>query len=422
MARIEEALQFIQQGDAEKGLFLLEEINKNGTHEEQYEIARTYYELGLADRAKAIVESLLLLYPDEGELYMFSAELLIDLEQEDEALDMLNEVKESDPVYVQALLLMADLYQMQGLDEVAEQKLLAARRIMPDEPIIDFGLGEFYLAQGDYQKSIPAYRRVLESQDKIGDVNVHLRLAEALSTGGDFDEALAHYEKGLGDKLEINALFGYAFTAFQAERYRTAIQKFEELKDIDPAYTPLYLFLAKAYEEEGANDEAYETIKAGLEQDEFNKEMYYYAAQAAVRMKNQQEAETFLKQAIALDPGYTDALIMLSDQYFKEDRHEDVIDLLEHAGSFGETDPRFEWYLARAKNQMEYYGEALNHYESAYTFFKENASFLAEYGAFLLEEGRRPEALKVMKSASAIDPDNMEIQDIVRRLTDELNN
>ncbi len=422
MARIEEALEFIQQGDTEKGLFLLEEINKNGSHEEQYEIAKTYYELGLADRAKAIVDSLLLLYPDEGELYLFSAELSIDLEQEDEALDMLNEVGETDPVYVQALLLMADLYQMQGLDEVAEQKLIAARRILPDEPIIDFGLAEFYLAQGDYQKSIPAYRRVLQSDEKIGDVNVHLRLAEALSTGGDFEEALDHYEKGLDDKLEINALFGYAFTAFQAERYRIAIQKFEELKDIDPAYTPLYLYLAMAYEEEGAYAEAYEAITAGLGQDEYNKEMFYYAAQAAARMGNQEEAEAHLKDAIALDPGYTDALIMLSDQYFKQDRHEDVIELLEHAGSFGETDPRFEWYLARAKNEMEYFREALKHYESAYTFFKENASFLAEYGAFLLEEGRRPDALEVLKSAAAIDPDNMEIQDIVRSLTDDLNN
>ena len=71
-----------------------------------------------------------------------------------------------------------------------------------------------------------------------------------LSTSGSFEESLPYYEKALDEKLEINTLFGYAFTAFQAGFYRTAIERFNELKELDPEYHSLYLPLAKAYEHE----------------------------------------------------------------------------------------------------------------------------------------------------------------------------
>ncbi|WP_231686754.1 lipopolysaccharide assembly protein LapB [Bacillus sp. JCM 19034] len=144
-----------------------------------------------------MLDELLLLYPDEGELYTFAAELLIDMDEEDEAIEMLNEIKEDDPVYLQAQLLLADLYQMQSLDEVAEQKLLNAVKKAPDEPIISYGLGEFYLSRGDYGKSIPYLKKAVHSGETIPDVYLELTLAEAYSATGQFEDALHYYQRGV---------------------------------------------------------------------------------------------------------------------------------------------------------------------------------------------------------------------------------
>src|SRR5690606_38068827 len=130
----------------------------------------------------------------------------------------------------QSLLLLADLYQMEGLFEVSEQKLLKAQSILPDEMIIDFGLGELYSEQGRFLEAIKAYEKVLIKAETIAGVNVNQRMAEAISAGGAFEEALPYYEKALEDKLEVNTLFSYAFTALQAGYNRTAIEKFNELK------------------------------------------------------------------------------------------------------------------------------------------------------------------------------------------------
>ena len=72
---------------------------------------------------------------------------------------ILNEIHEEDPAFPQALLLLADLYQMQGLYEVSEHKLLKAKEILPDEVLIDFALGELYLEEGKFIEAIKSLQQ-----------------------------------------------------------------------------------------------------------------------------------------------------------------------------------------------------------------------------------------------------------------------
>ena len=46
---------------------------------------------------------------------------------EEEAILILEKIHEDDPSFPESLLLLADLYQMEGLYEVSEQKLLKAK-------------------------------------------------------------------------------------------------------------------------------------------------------------------------------------------------------------------------------------------------------------------------------------------------------
>src|SRR5699024_3854265 len=114
-----------------------------------------------------IIDELLMYYPQEGELYVFSSELLIDLGDEDGAIEQLSLISEDDEAFLQAQLLLADLYQMQSLDEVAEQKLLAEAKKAPEVIVISYGLGVFYLERGDYLKSIPYLKKAVHANGKL---------------------------------------------------------------------------------------------------------------------------------------------------------------------------------------------------------------------------------------------------------------
>lgn len=119
----------------------------------------------MLEEAKELLEELAHRYPDEGEIRLFLAEVYTDLEEEENALAILEQIDEDDPLFARACLIAADLYQMQGLEEVSERKLQQAYEKMPDEPIIQFALAELYFSMGQYSKSIPFYEKVLKKKN-----------------------------------------------------------------------------------------------------------------------------------------------------------------------------------------------------------------------------------------------------------------
>ncbi len=115
--------------------------------------------MGKRRKALALISDLHDLYPDESELTNFYAELLIDIDEEEKALEVLETISPEDPSYAESLLLMADLYQMQGLFEVSEQKLLQAKSMLQDEPVIDFALGNYTSLRDHMQKPFLTMKR-----------------------------------------------------------------------------------------------------------------------------------------------------------------------------------------------------------------------------------------------------------------------
>lgn len=417
---LKKALTLIEEGKMEAALDELKQVSETGDHDSKYSVAEIYYELGLVDLAKVIIEELLALYPDEGELYTFMAELLIDLDEEDEAIEMLLEVKEDDPVYVQGQLLLADLYQLQGLDEVAELKLLNAESKVPEEPIVLFGLGEFYLSRGDYQKSIPYYKRVLPYQDELDGTNIALRLAEAYSASGYFEEAITFYEAGINnDDATIDAHFGYGYTAFQIQKFSVAITQFEKVIDMDESYSSVYPYLGEAYEEEGRIHEAIQIFKKGIEIDEFNEALYVQGARVSLNNGYVEEGEQYLRKVLAINPSNFEGAKMLASLLKKEESFEELQELINFLKDQGEEDPLFDWFLATAKHQLEDDSNVLELYEQVSQQLSHDSDFMEEYGQVLLENGHKEKAKLVIKKAFELDPSKEHLDQLLLEFENE---
>ncbi|WP_096434882.1 tetratricopeptide repeat protein [Alteribacter populi] len=414
---LEEAVQLIEKGRHEEGLKQVEKAYESSDDETKRTIAELYFELGLIDRAVDIAEDLLYRYPDHGELFSFAAECYMDMGREDEAMEMLIEVKEDDPVFVQAQLLLADLYQNQGLDEVAEQKLLQALDKARDEPVLQYGLGEFYLNRGDYNQSIPYYKKAMHDEKLPDDetVNPSLRLAEAFSATGQFEEALAAYEAGLAKKEDTNGLFGYAYTALQLHDYELAVEQFERLKELDPSYTTLYPYMSQALRYLSQTDKAAEIINEGLSKDEFNEALYLEAARIQFTKGNANEGRTFLQKVIAINPSNIEAVKDLLNYYEDRDDYDEILELISFLEDYQETDPLYDRYKAKALYENDEVNEAAEAYEKAIPAFENELSVLEEAAFIMLEAGRKEKAVVLLEKIIKEQPER---EDLKGRLLD----
>ncbi|MCJ8006671.1 tetratricopeptide repeat protein [Lederbergia wuyishanensis] len=417
MNNAELMIKYIEEQNLSKAEKQFKKVKISGTDDEKYMLALSLTQYGFLEEARELFEILLHIYPDEGELKLNLAELLVEMGQDDDAFQYLETISKDDPNYPAALLVEADLYEMQGLFEVSENKLLKAKELIPNEPVIDYALGELYMTQGRFLEAARSFSFLLQGNDKeIEGIDINSRMAEALSAGGAFEEALTYYKKSLKNKKDIDQLFAYGLTAYQSSQYNVAIKAFKELLEIDPHYHSLYLYLARSLEHEEKMDEALEIAEAGLKEDEYNKDLHFFAGKLALKIGQENNAEQFFRQALVLDPEYTEAAISLNRLLIRQERYEAVLEITEMFFEGGDADPQFHWDAAISFQHLEQYQEALNEYELAYNDFKNNQDFLVDYGYFLMEEGNGRAASDIFKMLVEKDPANVEWVSLLERL------
>ncbi len=411
----EQMIKQIEMQNLTEAKRFFHKVKQFGDDEEQFTLAQTLFHYGFLEEARELYELLHEKHPENSEIKVQLAETFIELNEDEFAYSLLESIPASDPSYGAALLIEADLYEMQGLYEVSERKLLQAKEILTDEPIIDFALGELYLSLGRFVEAANCYEKLLEvGKTSLAGNNINGRLAEALSAGGAFEKSLPYYEASLKNELNVNVLFGYGLTAYQAGQFKKAIQAFTELKEMDHQYQSLYLYLASCYEHVEDLNKALQVVQEGLLVDEFNEDLYKYAGQLSMKLGNETDSENYLREALALNPDSTAVAQTLMKLLLHQERYEDVLEIVTLFDDLHE-EAQFHWDAAYSYQKLEKYSEALNRYKLAYNDFKNNPDFLSDYGYFLIEEGEREGAVSLFRRLSKLEPWNDEWVEILTR-------
>lgn len=406
----EQMLAALEQENLPEAQKYFKQTLQDGTDEEQYFLAEQLMQLGFLEEAEDLYELLLAKYKDEGELLVRAAEVAIEKDDIEGAMAYLEQVNAQDEAYPESLLVLADLYQMQGLFEVTEAKLQQAKSLLPNEAVIDFALGEFYLSTAKFASAVQSYQAVLDAGvTEIAGSQIFERIAESLASSGSFEEAIRYYEMAIAEQEDVNTLFGLGLTSFQAKDYTKAISALERLKEHDPGFTTLYTYLAKSYEENGEQEKALEALVDGLKQDEFNKELFLEAGKLAWKNDRVADAEHYFRQAIALDPEFIEAILEVNKILLKKDDYEGIVELVESLESEIVTEPQIFWDVSVAYQELDIYNKAKESYELAYPHFSENPTFLKEFGLFLREDGDIAKSEEVLAKYLRFEPGDEEI-------------
>ncbi|MGM9903872.1 hypothetical protein A5844_000364 [Enterococcus sp. 10A9_DIV0425] len=373
--------------------------------------------IGFLEEAKEIFEQLLTKFPEWEELAIPLAEIAIEDNQIDEAFDYLEKITKESEYYPQALLAIADLYQVIGIPEVSEAKLKEAALLLPEEPLIQFALAELYFSVDRFKESSVIYERLLANGiNEISGISLQERLGQSLSMQGEFEAAIQPLETALAEERTDDRLFQLAFTNLQLKENEQAINYLQELREVNPHYQSLYLYLGQVLQEEELIEEAQRVLQEGIKENPYQVELYHLASENAFRLHDVEKAEQLLLDALAVGEKQDETLLTLSNLYLDQERYEEVIQMI---NQMDETaNPYAEWNLAHAYNQLEDFDVAAVHYEQAYHELNHEPDFLKEYAFFLREEGQLAKTRELLEQYLTYEPGDMEALSVIDDLTE----
>jgi len=407
----QQMLDALSAGQLEKAQQLFVKSLRQDSDELVYSLAEELYALGFLNQSRRAYKKLLNKYPDEDEIRTALADIAIEDGNIDEAQDYLAQIMPDSTSYLQSLLVKADIYQSEGLNESAEHSLLQAEKIAGHEDIIQFALAEFYYANQAYQNAIPRYRELLlRGQREISRVDIVARIGVAYAQVGNYENAVGYLEQIKPETMSVDTRFQLGVLYQENARQEDAIKVFNDILEIDPKYTSIYPLLGQAYESQQDIESAYRTYQVGLSEDETNTRLYRLAGSAAEQIGDIDAAKAYYQQALVVDDEDVTTIILLSSLLLSERQFEEDINLLTQYIANDVIDPQFYWDLARANGAIGNEEETEKNWLTAEPYFQENTQFLSDIIAWYHEQGNQELEIKTMQQYLFLEPDDADMQ------------
>ena len=409
MNNSQQMLQALEEQDLTKAEHYFVKALENDPSDLLYELA-TYLEgIGFYPQAKEIY---LKIVEDFPEVHLNLAAIASEDGQIEEAFAYLEEIKSDSDWYVSALALKADLYQMEGLTDVAREKLLEALTYSED-PLLILGLAELDSELENYQEAIQGYAQLDNRSiyERTG-ISTYQRIGFAYAQLGKFETSTEFLEKALELEYDDLTAFELASLYFDREEYQKAVLYFKQLDTISPDFEGYEYGYSQALHKEHQVQEALRIAKQGLEKNPFETRLLLAASQFSYELHDASGAENYLLTAKEDAEDTEEILLRLATIYLEQERYEDILDLQSDEPENLLT----KWMIARSYQEMDDLDTAYEHYQGLAGDLKDNPEFLEHYIYLLRELGYFEEAKVNAQAYLKLVSDDVQMQELFERL------
>lgn len=400
MLNSEKMVASIQNQDLEHADKYFKRALKEDDAETLLELAEYLESIGFLPQAREI-------YLQEREDYPEVNINLAQIATEDgdieEAFLYLDAISPENEAYLSALLVMADIYDMEGLTDVAREKLLLASEIS-DEPLVIFGLAEIELELGNFNQAIKEYAK-LDNREilELTGISTYQRIGRAYASLGKFEAAIEFLEKAIEIEYDDGTIFELATILYDQGEYQRANVYFKQLDTMNPDFEGYEYVYAQSLHEENKTEEALRLVQKGLSKNEFDTNLLLAASQLSYELHDSKQAESYLLKAKDVAVDDEDVLMRLINLYLEEERYEDVVALSRDNIDSVLT----KWNIAKAYQALEADKKALKLYDELATDLADNPEFLQDYAYILREFGQKERAHQVAERYLQLVPDDV---------------
>ena len=409
MNNSQEMLEALNQQDLTRAEHYFQKALVEDPDDLLLELAYYLEGIGFYPQARQIYEKLAPVFP---EVNLNLATIASEDGQIEEAFAYLEEIQPNSDWYVSALVLKADFYQMEGLTDVAREKLLEARSYS-DDPLLIFGLSELDSELGNDLEAIKGYAQLdnRELYEQTG-ISTYQRIGTAYARLGKFESAIEFLEKALELEYEDQTAFELASLYFDQEEYQKAVLYFKQLDTISPDFEGYEYGYSQALHKEHQTEQALQIAQQGLEKNPFETRLLLLASQLSYELHQPEQAEAYLLQAQEDAEDQEEILLRLATMYQEQERYEDILALEVYEPENLLT----KWMIARSYQETEDLDVAFESYQELLPELKENPEFLEQYIYLLRELGKFEEAKVQIQSYLNLVPDDIQMQDLYERL------
>ena len=405
MNNSQQMLEALEQQDLAKADSYFQKAIKEDSDEVLLELGSYLEGIGFYPQASQIYEKLSPKFP---EVNISLASIASEDGLTEEAFAYLENISPESDWYVSALVLKADLYQMEGLTDVAREKLLEARNYS-DDPLLIFGLAELDSELGNDLEAIKGYalldNRSIYQQTGI---STYQRIGLSYARLGKFESAIEFLEKAIELEYDDQVAFELASLYFDKEEYQKAVLYFKQLDTISPDFEGYEYGYSLALHKEHRIEEALKIAQQGLSKNPFETRLLLHASQLSYELHQPEQAETYLLQAQENAEDQEEILLRLGTLYQEQERYEDIIALK----TYEPENLLTKWMIAKSYQELEELEFAEEIYQELAPDLKDNPEFLEQYIYLLRELGKIEEAKDFIQSYLQIVPDDLQMQDL----------
>lgn len=360
--------------------------------------------IGFFLQAKRIYNKLAPLYPQVNLNLAAIASEDGDLE---EAFAYLEEIRSNDPWYVNALLIKADLYQMDGLPDVAREKLVEASQLS-DDSIITFGMAEIDFELGNFTQAIKEYasldNRTIYEQTGI---STYQRIGVSYASLGKFEAAIEFLQKAIELEYDESAVFELAVILYDQEDYQKANLYFKQLDTLSPDFEGYEYIYALSLHADHQAEAALLIAQQGLNKNPFDSQLALLASQVSYELHDTEKAESYLLDAWDNADDLEELALRLTNLYLEQERYEDILALEDQDWDNVLT----RWNIARSYQALEDIEKAQELYGELHRDLRDNPEFLEEYIYLLRECGELESAKQEAQHYLSLVPDDSAMQE-----------
>lgn len=414
---VEQIQNALEEQELEKVYSLFHQFMEEVTEdkiEELVELAAFSASSGFFDEARQAYLLLTQFEPEESAWTILLAEILVNQGEYDQALSVLYDIPEDNQNYPSVLVILSELYKAQGYYDVAERKLLLAKELAPEEAILDFYLGTLLFESGSMERSAQYLERFLKnSTEETGEENrARELLVEAsleIGNGEPLQELVS--DEGL-ETASNELLMSIAKHDIQVGNYNHAEKLYQEILSRDEEHYESLLGIShiQMYKQEYLK--AIMSLSKITETYPYEKDPFFSLGVSYLSIGQMEKGQEALKQAYELSPESFEIMQAYTEVLLYQEEFEEVQDILATEIEEGLENGQIFYLMARAKEGLEEFEEALEFYQKASVELEDSVEFIVDYVRFLREEGRVAEAKEWLEHGQNLEPLNEDLQEL----------